>query len=686
MKGIRNVALVSHGGAGKTTLVEAILFNAGVTSRMGSVDEGNTVSDYTDEEKERGFSIQCAIAPLIWKDVKINLLDTPGYLDFVGEVVAALRVVESALILVDAVSGVEVGTESVWEKATSQGLARMFFISRLDKENASFARTMEAMKTTFQAPLAPLQLPIGEAQNFKGFVDLVEMKAFVDGKEGEIPSELMDQVNALREDLVEAAAEVNEEILERFVSDEEIPPDMLRAAIKEGVKQGSIIPVLCGSAVKGIGIKELLDAIVEYLPAPDEAGEVVGSRPGDGEQVTRKPDPSEPLAALVFKTISDPYVGRISLFRVYSGTMRPDSVVLNANKGVEEKIGQPLQMRGKQQEPVGEIMAGDIGAVTKLSATLTGDTLCDPSDPIVLPGIEFPEPAASLAVEPKSREDEERIMGALQRISEEDQTFKAWRDNEVRQLIIAGMGDLHLDVVISRLKKQFGAEVKTSLPKVPYKETITTTSTAEGKYVKQTGGRGQYGWVWIRMEPLERGAGWEFKSEIKGGAIPSQFIPAVEKGIANARNSGILAGYPVVDFRVVLYDGKYHEVDSSDIAFQIAASKAFKEAMRQAKPVLLEPIYEVEIVVPERYVGDVIGDLNSKRGRVLEMVPKGKNQVIRALVPLAEMRRYAADLRSITGGRGFYSMKFSHYEEVPPQIAQSIIEEAQRERKEEEEE
>lgn len=679
MREIRNVALISHGGAGKTTLVEAMLYTAGTISRMGNVESGNTVCDYDDEEKERGISISTAVAPLTWREVKVNLLDTPGYLDFVGEVISALRVADSALVLVDAVGGVEVGTENVWERADQRGLPRMVFISRMDRENASFQRALDALKAAFQVPFAPLQVPIGEGPDFKGIVDLFEMKAYVNGEEAEIPEDVGGRAEELRESLIEAAADVNETILEKYLSDEEISPEELKAAIREGTKQGKVVPVLCGSALKGIGVKELLDAIVDLLPSPQEAGEVVGRRPGDGEQIARKPDPSEKFCALVFKTISDPYVGRISLFRVYSGTFKSESVALNSTRGVQERIGQLFEVRGKEQMAVKEVAAGDIGAVLKLTATLTGDTLCDPSDPIVLEGMEFPEPVASVAVHPKTREDEERISNALQRMTEEDPTFKTWRDTDVGQLIAAGMGDLHLGVILSKIRRRYKAEIETTLPKVPYRETITATATAEGKYVKQTGGRGQYGWVWIRMEPLPRGSGWEFKSEIKGGAIPSQFIPSVEKGIAEARKKGILAGYPVEDFRVVLYDGKYHEVDSSDIAFQIAASLAFKAAMERAKPVLLEPIYEIEVVVPEQFVGDVVGDLNRKRGRVVETSQRGKNHVIKALVPLAEIRKYAADLRSITGGRGYYTMRFSHYEEVPPHIAQAVIEEAKKE-------
>jgi len=681
LREIRNVALISHGGAGKTTLVEAMLYTAGITSRMGSVEEGNTVCDYDEEEKERGISISTAVAPLNWREVKVNILDTPGYLDFIGEVIAALRVADSALVLVDSVSGVEVGTENVWERADRRKLPRMVFISRMDRENASFQGALDALRATFQVPFAPLQLPIGEGPEFKGIVDLIEMKAYIEGEEVEVPEELKGRAEELRGNLVEAAAEVDEAILEKFVEEEEVTADELRRAIREGTKQGTIVPVLCGSALKGIGIRELLDAIVDYLPSPQEMGEVKGRRPGDGEQIVRKPDPSERLCALVFKTISDPYVGRISLFRVFSGTFKSESTALNSTKGVQERIGQLFEVRGKEQMAVKEVVAGDIGAVLKLTSTLTGDTLCDPSDPIVLEGMEFPEPVASVAVHPKTREDEEKISNALQRMTEEDPTFKTWRDTDIGQLIASGMGDLHLDVVLSRIRRRYGADIETSLPKVPYRETVTATATAEGKYVKQTGGRGQYGWVWIRMEPLPRGSGWEFKSEIKGGVIPSQFIPSVEKGIAEARKKGILAGYPVEDFRVVLYDGKYHEVDSSDIAFQIAASLAFKAAMERAKPVLLEPIYEIEVVVPEQFVGDVIGDLNRKRGRVVETSQRGKNHVIKALVPLAEIRRYAADLRSITGGRGYYTMKFSHYEEVPAHIAQAVMEEAKKEEK-----
>lgn len=663
---IRNVALVGHGGAGKTSLTEALLVVSGAIKRLGKVEDGNTTTDFQPEEIKRHVTTTLGIAHTLWRDHKINILDTPGYSDFIGEVKSALRVADAAVVLFDAVAGVEVQSEVVWEFATTAGLPRVIFINKMDRENAGFYKVLDEIQAKFSGPkIVPFQLPIGSADSFSGVVDLLSRRAFLfekgsaAEKEGEFPAELAADVEDYREKLVEAAAEGDDELLMQYLEGEELAADQLRSGLQQGIRRGEIVPVLCGSGLAVGGVSLLLDTIVEYLPSPaDRAGA----------------DPEAPLAALIFKTLADPYVGKLSYLRVYQGTFTADTTVYNANQQSEERIGSLLLLMGKNQQPVEEVGPGDIAAVAKLQVSRTGDTLTVKGKPQILPGIDFPEPSLPVAISPRTKGDEDKLSSALSRLMEEDTTLRLEKNIETRQTLLIGMGELHLDITLERLARKFGVDVETSAPQVPYRETITVPATkVEGKYKKQTGGHGQYGHVFIDMQPSPDGD-FVFEEKVFGGAVPRQYFPAVEKGIRESMLEGILAGYPVTNIKVVLTDGSYHPVDSSEMAFKVAASLAFHKAMEQARPVLLEPIMNVEVRVPESYMGDIIGDLNSKRGRILGMEPDGKMQVIRALVPLAEMYRYAIDLKSMTQGRGSFSMEFGQYEIVPPQIAERIIE------------
>ncbi|MCG0275916.1 MAG: elongation factor G [Thermosediminibacteraceae bacterium] len=677
---IKNVGLFSHSGAGKTSLAEAMLFTAGAIDRLGKIDEGNTTLDYDPEEIKRKISICLALAPFEWKDFKVNILDTPGYFDFVGEVKSALRVVDGAVIVVCAVSGVEVGTEQVFKFIEEESLPRIFFINKMDRENANFYKVLESIRELFGQKVVPFQLPIGQEADFKGVVDIVHRKAYTfEGKgvkEIPVPDELKDDMENYRLMIIEAAAEADDELLAKYLEGEELTDEEIIRGLKLGVKAGAIYPVLCGSSLMNKGIQLLMDAICDYMPSAAEKRAEVGKNPKTGSEEKRGCSSSEPFSAIVFKTMADPFVGRLSLFKVCSGSIKPDSVVYNATRGVAEKIGHIYFMRGKKQESAGVAVAGDIVAVAKLQSTCTNDTLCDKDHPILLKGIDFPKPVISFAVEPKSKGDEEKISSGLARLTEEDMTFRVEKNNETGQLLISGMGEIHLEVLAAKLSSKFGSEVVLSVPKVPYRETIRGTAKVEGKYKKQTGGRGQYGHVWIEFSPINSEDDFEFEERIFGGAVPKQYIPAVEKGIREAMKEGVLAGYPVVGFKAVLFDGSFHPVDSSELAFKIAASMAFKKGISQAKPVLLEPIYELEVVVPEHYMGDIMGDLNKRRGRIMGMELKDGLQHIKAQVPLAEIFRYATDLRSMTQGRGSFSATFSHYEEVPAQIAEKIIAES----------
>ncbi|NOZ56977.1 MAG: elongation factor G [Calditrichaeota bacterium] len=684
---IRNICLVAHGGAGKTSLVEAMLFTSGMIKRLGSVEEGSTVSDYNPDEIERKISIALSFMHCTWEGKKINILDTPGYTDFIGEVVSGLRVADTALILLNAESGIEVGTETVWKLSNDRNLPRILFVNRLDRDRADFDNVVQQLTDRFGNAITPVQFAVNPGEDFDTIVDLVSMRLVTYNRDksgtfktADIPSEWQSKANELREKLVEKAAEADDELMEKYFENGDLTDDELREGIKKGLLQGTIYPVLAGSAVNNIGTRHLLDFVARFAPSPAEMPPEEGVRPDSDETVIRKPDVNEPTAALVFKTVSAMHVGDLSFFRVFSGSVKTGSELLNPNRGITERIGQVYQMNGKERHEVGYINAGDIGAVVKLRDTHTGDTLCDKRDPVVLKGIDFPEPAIRVAVEPRSKGDEEKISAGLSSLHEEDPTFTVHYDPELRQTIISGQGELHLEVVVKRLKDKFGVEVDLVEPKIPYRETLKKKAEAQGKYKKQTGGRGQYGDVWLRLEPLPRGQGFEFVDAIVGGVVPSKYIPAVEKGVREAMEEGVIAGYPVMDVKVTLYDGSYHSVDSSDMAFKIAASMGFKKAFKDAQPVILEPIYDVEVIVPEEYLGDVMGDLSARRGKILGIDSEGPFQVIKAKVPLAELYKYSTTLRSLTQGRGVHRRRFSHYEEVPKDIAEKLIAKAEEEK------
>ncbi len=679
---LRNVGLFSHGGAGKTTLSEAMLFQSGAINRMGLVEEGTTVSDYDPEETKRHISVQLSVLPFEWAGKKVNLIDTPGYADFVGEVREAIRVVDSALLLVDAVSGVEVGSELMWRYANEFELPRIVVISKMDRENADFYRTAEQLRDRFGNKVVPIQIPIGAQDRFEGVVDLLEMKAYRGAKAsaGEPPAELMDQAQSQREKLVEAIAETNDELINKYLEGEEIALDELRQALRTAVRSGQIVPVVCNAALRNLGVQQLMDVIAEYLPSPADRGSVRALDPVSDAEVTLEASTSEPLLAFVFKTTADPYVGKLTYLRVFSGVLSSNSQVYNPNRGRDERIGQLYLIRGKTQEPIDSLMAGDIGAVAKLQETTTGDSLCQRDRVLQMPGFRFPNPSFSVAISPKTKADLDKLGSALSRLVEEDPTVQVRKDADTGETILSGMGESHVDVSVERMRRKFGVDVETHVPKVPYKETIQTAAKAEYKHKKQTGGHGQYGHVFLELEPLPRGTGFEFAERVVGGVVPKNYIPAVEKGVRETLSEGVLAGYPVVDVRVTLYDGSYHPVDSSEMAFKIAASQAFKKGVEQARPVLLEPIENLTVTVPEQNMGDVMSDLNSKRCRVLGMETSDGISVIKAQGPLAELRTYATDLRSLTQGRGTYTMEFSHYEEVPSHLVGAIIAEAKKER------
>lgn len=676
---IRNVTLISHGGAGKTSLTEALLFSSGAINRLGKIEAGNTTTDFDPDEIKKQVTINVGLAPIEWEGVKINILDTPGYFDFIGDVLGALRVADGAVVTVCAVSGVEVGTEKVWSYADDFKMPRLIFINKLDRENADFAKTVEQLEQHFGQGVIPLQLPIGKEADFKGVVDLLAEKALYFSDEGkkvaeaQMPAELNDQVASLREKIVEAAAEADDELLEKYLEGVALEPDEIMRGLKKGIADKSIFPVLCGAATKNLGMQPLMNMIKTFIPSPLDREAMKGSVPDKEETVERKPSPEDPFSAFVFKTLADPYVGRVNFFRVYSGSLTPDSQVYNSNKDKAERVGQVFSMRGKNQIAMEEVVTGDIAAVAKLQHTGTGDTLCDRAQPVVFEPLQFPEPVISFAVEPKNKGDEEKVSSGLARFLDEDPTLRLERRVETKQTVISGLGELHLEIIVSRLAQKFGVEVELSTPKVPYKETIRGRAKVEGKHKKQTGGRGQYGHVFLELEPLQPGEGFVFEDKIFGGVVPKQYVPAVEKGVREALEEGVVAGYPVVDVKVALVDGSYHSVDSSEMAFKIASAMAFRKGMEQAQPVLLEPIMNVEVTVPEAFMGDIMGDLNSRRGRIQGMEPTNGLQKIRAQVPMAEMFRYSIDLRSMTQGRGFFTMSFSHYEEVPYQVADQVI-------------
>ncbi len=687
---IKTFAIVGHGDSGKTSLIEAMLYDANMITRLGKIEQGNTVSDYDPKETKRGITINSSLAYLNWKDSTFNIIDTPGYLDFIIDTKASLNVVDSALIVVCGVSGVEVQTEKVWDYAEEFSLPRIFFINKMDRERADFDRTSQTIKEYFGQNAVPIQLPIGSEEAFEGVIDLLRMKAYYfksspDGKsqfeEKEIPDELKEKTNEFRQQMIEAVTEFNDEILMKYLDGEELTQEEILFCLKGGMIERKVFPVLCGSATKNIGIELLLDFIKDYFPSPIDLPDIVVKDLKEQKELKLKRSVSDStFSALVFKTVADPYVGNLTYFRVFSGELSSDSHAYNSSQDIENKVAKIYRMQGKEQSPVSKVIAGEIGAIAKLKKTNTGDTLCDKEHPIGFKKIEYPEPIMKLTISPRSKGDEDKLSIAINRIVEEEPTIKVYRDEDTGETIIAGMGESHLDVVIETMETKFGVEIEKNTPKVGYKETIRKKVQAEGKYKKQSGGRGQYGHCFVEFEPQGRGKGFEFIDKIVGGVIPKQYRPAVEKGIIEAMKKGVIAEYPTVDIKATLYDGSYHTVDSSEMAFKVAGSLAFKKGVAQADPILLEPIYELAVTIPKDYMGDIIGDLNSKRGKIMGMDESEKGrQVIRAQVAQAEIFRYSIDLRSITQGRGTFTMKFSHYEEVPSQIAQEIIEKTKKE-------
>jgi len=677
----RNIGIMAHIDAGKTTTTERILFYTGKVHKLGEVHEGTATMDWMEQEQERGITITSAATTCEWKGHRINIIDTPGHVDFTVEVERSLRVLDGAIAVFCAKGGVEPQSETVWRQADKYRVPRIAYVNKMDIMGANFFNVIDMMKERLGANPVAIQVPIGKEDTFKGIVDLLTMKAiiYVDdlgkvSQETEIPDEVKDIAEEYRIKLLEAVAETDEDIMMKYLEGEEITVEELKAAIRKATINMQMTPVLCGSSYRNKGVQPLLDAVVDYLPSPVDIAAVKGFSPDTGEEIERKTSEDEPFCALAFKIMSDPYVGKLTFLRVYSGVLHAGSYVYNSTKNKKERVGRLLHMHANHREDVDAVYAGDICAAIGLSNTTTGDTLCDENHPIVLESMEFPEPVIQVAIEPKTKADQEKMGIALQRLSEEDPTFKVSTNHETGQTLIAGMGELHLEIIVDRMKREFKVEVNVGKPQVAYKETIKKSVKVEGKYIRQSGGRGQYGHVWLELEPLERGAGYEFVNKIVGGVIPKEFIPSVDAGVQEAMQSGVLAGYPVVDVRVTLFDGSYHEVDSSDMAFRIAAAQAFREGMKKADPVLLEPIMKVEVVVPEEYMGDVMGDINSRRGRIEGMELRGNAQVIRAYVPLAEMFGYATDLRSKTQGRGTYTMQFDHYEEVPKNIADKILE------------
>ena len=682
LENIRNLVLLSHSGAGKTSLSEAVLFDTGAINRLGRVDDGTTTSDYDPDEIKRKISINLTLLPCQWKETKINIIDTPGYSDFVGEVRAAIRVGEGAIIMVCAASGVEVGTEQVWAYSEEAGLARLIFVNKMDRENASFHRVVDEIRSRFGSRCMPLQLPIGAQSTFEGVVDLLARKSYIGSemKEGDIPSSLQDEAGSFRSQLVEAVAETDDNLLTKYLDGEELTLEELADGLRRAVVSGKVVPILVGSALRNIGVTLLLDAAYKCLPSPKERQVVIIDESAEGGVRQVEPNEDGSLAALVFKTSADPYVGKLTYFRVYTGVIDSNSQVWNATRGGAERIGQLFLLRGKTQEPVSQLRAGDIGAVAKLNLTSTGDTLCGRDKPIKIASIKFPVPIFSGAVHPKTKADLDKLGAALTRLTEEDPTLEVRRVPDTGETVLSGLGETQLEVAMEKMLRKFGINVQLEMPKVPYKETVTTAAKAEYKHKKQTGGHGQYGHVLLEVEPLPRGSGTEFADRVVGGAIPRNYIPAVEKGVNEAMQEGVLAGYPVVDVKATVYDGSFHPVDSSDICFKIAGAQALKKGLAQAQPILLEPIMNIKVTVPEQFTGDIIGDLNTKRARVLGMNPQDGFNVIEAQVPQAEVLRYAIDLKSITQGRGTFKVEFSHYEQIPLQVTQKIITQRQAEK------
>ncbi|ABS72560.1 elongation factor G [Bacillus sp. L381] len=676
----RNIGIMAHIDAGKTTTTERILFYTGRIHKIGETHEGASQMDWMEQEQERGITITSAATTAQWKGYRVNIIDTPGHVDFTVEVERSLRVLDGAVAVLDAQSGVEPQTETVWRQATTYGVPRVVFVNKMDKIGADFLYSVGTLRDRLQANAHAIQLPIGAEDNFEGIIDLVENVAYFyeddlgtrsDAKE--IPEEYKEQAEELRSSLIEAVAELDEELMEKYLEGEEITIPELKAAIRKGTLNVEFYPVLVGSAFKNKGVQLVLDAVLDYLPAPTDVAAIKGVRPDTDEEIVRHSSDEEPFSALAFKVMTDPYVGKLTFFRVYSGTLDSGSYVKNSTKGKRERVGRILQMHANSREEISTVYAGDIAAAVGLKDTSTGDTLCDEKDLVILESMEFPEPVIDVAIEPKSKADQDKMGIALAKLAEEDPTFRTQTNPETGQTIISGMGELHLDIIVDRMKREFKVEANVGAPQVAYRETFRTGAKVEGKFVRQSGGRGQFGHVWIEFEPNEEGAGFEFENAIVGGVVPREYIPAVQAGLEDSLENGVLAGFPLIDIKAKLFDGSYHDVDSNEMAFKVAASMALKNAVSKCNPVLLEPIMKVEVVIPEEYMGDIMGDVTSRRGRVEGMEARGNAQVVRAMVPLAEMFGYATALRSNTQGRGTFTMFMDHYEEVPKSIAEEII-------------
>ncbi|MEZ0479665.1 elongation factor G [Planococcus sp. SSTMD024] len=676
----RNIGIMAHIDAGKTTTTERILYYTGRIHKIGETHEGASQMDWMEQEQERGITITSAATTASWEGHRVNIIDTPGHVDFTVEVERSLRVLDGAVTVLDAQSGVEPQTETVWRQATTYGVPRLVFINKMDKIGADFLYSVGTLHDRLQANAHPIQLPIGAEDEFSGIIDLVNMNARfyandlgTEITEGEIPEEYKEQAEEYHTKLVEAVAELDEDLMEKYLGGEELTVDELKAAIRKGTLDVEFYPVVCGTAFKNKGVQLMLDAVIDYLPSPLDVPPMTAVRPDSDEEVLRKASEDEPFSALAFKVMTDPYVGKLTFFRVYSGTLKSGSYVQNSSKGKRERVGRILQMHANSREEIAEVYCGDIAAAIGLKDTSTGDTLCDEKDQVILERMVFPEPVISLSVEPKSKADQDKMGQALAKLQEEDPTFRAHTDQETGQTIIAGMGELHLDILVDRMKREFNVEANVGAPQVSYRETFRQSAKVEGKFVRQSGGRGQFGHVWIEFSPNEEGAGFEFENGIVGGVVPREYIPAVEAGLRDSLDNGVVAGYPLIDIKARLFDGSYHDVDSNEMAFKVAASMALKNAVSKVNPVILEPIMKVEIVIPEEYLGDIMGDVTSRRGRVEGMDARGNAQVVRSMVPLSEMFGYATNLRSNTQGRGVFSMHFDHYEEVPKSIAEEII-------------
>ncbi|AND37753.1 MULTISPECIES: elongation factor G [Cytobacillus] len=680
LENTRNIGIMAHIDAGKTTTTERVLYYTGRIHKIGETHEGASQMDWMEQEQERGITITSAATTAQWKGHRVNIIDTPGHVDFTVEVERSLRVLDGAVAVLDAQSGVEPQTETVWRQATTYGVPRVVFVNKMDKIGADFLYSLKTLHDRLQANAAAIQLPIGAEDQFEGIIDLITMKATFYGndlgtdiEERDIPEEYMDQAEEYREKLIEAVAELDEELMEKYLGGEEITNEELKAAIRQGTVNVEFYPVICGSAFKNKGVQKMLDAVIDYLPSPLDVPAIKGTLPDSEEEVTRPSSDDAPFSALAFKVMTDPYVGKLTFFRVYSGTLNSGSYVQNSTKGKRERVGRILQMHANSREEISVVHAGDIAAAVGLKDTSTGDTLCDEKNLVILESMEFPEPVISLSIEPKSKADQDKMTTALQKLQEEDPTFRAHTDQETGQVIIAGMGELHLDILVDRMKREFKVEANVGAPQVAYRETFRSSAQVEGKFARQSGGRGQFGHVWIEFAPNEEGKGFEFENGIVGGVVPREYIPAVQAGLEDALERGVLAGFPLVDIKARLFDGSYHDVDSSEMAFKIAASMALKNAASKCNPVILEPVMKVEVVIPEEYMGDIMGDVTSRRGRVEGMEARGNAQVVRAMVPLSEMFGYATALRSNTQGRGTFSMHFDHYEEVPKSISEEII-------------